>query len=370
MNEDPFHFQTWSGSSRYFFEALKKRGVLVSAVSAEPGPFARRFCQIKTFDFDIEKWKFAYNLSADLFGQMSKVAKSKIDKLDKNYNVILQVGAWYDLISDSRINVSYHDGNFATRLSSPFGIPNVSKDTIAKALDYERDLYSRMDLIFPMSEWLANSFVRDFGVPAEKVKPVGAGINLAKVLDTSGRRYSGKTLLMVGKNFKRKGGDSLLVAFEKVRNIFPEARLRIIGPTLENVPPGVECLGLLSKNSEVDLEILLKEYRAATVFVMPSLYEPFGISFVEAMAHRLPCVGTNICAMPEIIVDGETGYLVNPNDPDMLADRLVKLLSSEEQCRSFGNAGYRRYMNCYTWEIVATKIEGEVRKLVEEKFTN
>ena len=65
-------------------------------------------------------------------------------------------------------------------------------------------------------------------------------------------------------------------------------------------------------------------YRRATAFVMPSRYEPFGIVFLEAMAYWLPCVGSRTCAMPEIIDEGVTGLLAEPDDVDSLADCLSR----------------------------------------------
>jgi glycosyltransferase involved in cell wall biosynthesis len=214
-----------------------------------------------------------------------------------------------------------------------------------------------------MSQWLARSFIKDFGVNENKVIPVGAGINLPYILDTTNRDYHSKRILMVGKDFIRKGGDTLLSAFVKVKKEVPDAELRIIGPHLENIPDGVTCTGFLSKNNSDDLSKLLKEYRNARVFVIPSLYEPFGISFVEAMAHRLPCIGTNICAMPEIIRHNSTGFVVPPKDDKTLSKYIIDLLKSETQCKEMGNAGYEHYKRNYTWEIVTNKIINHIDSL-------
>jgi starch synthase len=107
----------------------------------------------------------------------------------------------------------------------------------------------------------------------------------------------------------------------------------------------------------------------ATVFVCPSVYEPFGIINLEAMACGLPVVASATGGIPEIVVDGETGYLVpfdaggdafgSPRDPARfacdLADRINELLGDAERCRSFGRAGRQRVLRLFSWKAVAER---------------
>lgn len=358
IDEDPFDASTWSGSSAYFFNALKDCGALHAAISAQPKKITQMIYKALSFQPEMSKWKFKYHLNLGYYREMSLSAKKALDKFDPSlFNVIVQVGAWYDMVGyrDKRV-VSYHDGNLATLLASPYGYPQIDKSYINRALEYERDLYSRIDLIFPMSTWLADSFIRDYGVAPSKVYPVGAGINLPRVIEIRDKTYDLPRILFVGKNFKRKGGETLLNAFNLVRKEIRDAELTIIGPQLESLPDGVRCVGFLSKTNDHDLERLLEEYQHASLFVLPSLYEPFGISFVEAMAHRLPCIGTNICAMPEIIQDGKTGYVVPPGDSVALAKSMLSLLKDPACCQEFGEAGYFYYKQKYNWQAVAERM--------------
>jgi glycosyltransferase involved in cell wall biosynthesis len=298
---------------------------------------------------------------------MTKVARGQVAALDpKQYQVILQIGAWYDMTGWSgKTVVSYHDGNLATLLASPYGYPQIHKRHTQAALDYERELYRRLDLIMPMSRWLADSFMRDNGVPSNKVVPVGAGVNLPRVKSVVGKDYSAPRILFVGKGFERKGGPVLLRAFARVRREIPDAELTIIGAELQDPPEGVRCLGFVSKGDAAGLDLLLAEYERATVFTMPSLYEPYGIVFAEAMAHRLPCIGTNICAMPEIIRDGETGYVVPVRDEESLARRLVELLRDPLACRQMGDLGYDKYTKEHTWDAVTRRMCEAIGSVLE-----
>ena len=253
--------------------------------------------------------------------------------------------------------ISYHDGNLARRLDSPYGYPKVSAKVIDKAMRYEHALYQRLDRIFTMSQWLADSFVNDFGVSPEKVVPVYAGINMPDVEEFLPASYGEKKLLFVGKQFERKGGRVLLEAFQEVRRRVKGATLTIVGPVLDELPEGVVNPGFVSKSTSDGLAAVKQLYRDASVFVLPTLYEPFGISFVEAMAHGLPCVGTRVCAVPEIIAEGKSGYLVEPNDPEGLANRLVELLESPALAESLGKHGFEIYRNRFRWSMVVNRLK-------------
>ena len=297
IDEEPFAAQTWSGLSPYLFGALRYRGVLHAAVAAEPPPLTRYLYKALSVQSNMNSWRFKYSLNLGLYRSMTAAARRRLAALDdRQYQVILQIGAWYDMTREGKKVVSYHDGNLATLLASPYGHPPISQRWIQRALDYERALYGRIDLIMPMSRWLADSFVRDNGIRSSKVVPVGAGINLPALRDVTGRDYAAPRILFVGKAFERKGGPVLLKAFARVRREIPDAELTIIGPVLTDVPEGVRCRGFLSKSNPAHVEALLDEYARASVFAMPSLYEPYGVVFAEAMAHRLPCVGTANCA--------------------------------------------------------------------------
>jgi glycosyltransferase involved in cell wall biosynthesis len=90
------------------------------------------------------------------------------------------------------------------------------------------------------------------------------------------------------------------------------------------------------KGGVTDPKELSKFFREASLFVLPSFFEPFGIVFAEAFAFKNPCIGTDICAMPEIIEQEKGGFLVPPNDPNVLADRIIMRLKDQTLSRNMG----------------------------------
>lgn len=160
----------------------------------------------------------------------------------------------------------------------------------------------------------------------------------------------GKTILFVGKEWERKGGPLLLNAFQSVRELVPDARLAVVGPTAPRAEvANVDWLGAVP-----DREQLMRLYADSSIFVMPSYCEPFGLVFLEAMANELPCVGTEIDAIPEIILDGETGLLVPAGDAEKLAWALLRLIQEPARAVEMGVAGSRRLMHSFGWAMLAT----------------
>ena len=118
----------------------------------------------------------------------------------------------------------------------------------------------------------------------------------------------------------------------------------------------MRCLGFLSKKDPEQLARLQSAYRDAGIYVLPSLYEPFGISLLEAMAYSLPCIAADHCAMPEIVGHRETGLVAKPGDADSLAEAMIELARSPAEALAMGAAGRQKLVRRFTWDAVAQRI--------------
>lgn len=360
IDEDPFSPLTWSGSSYYFFTALKQSGVLVDAIAAQLPKGRDFYHKVINFHPSVPTWRFKYGISTGRYAAMTSKVRRYLGSLENSkFSIILQIGAWYDATNfDKKMTVSYHDGNIASLVNNPYFKIPFARSHLRKAFQFEKEIYSRMHVLFPMSKWLADSFVRDFDTNSKKIFPVGAGINLPKsaVGNVQGKDYSAPSILFVGKDFQRKGGEYLLKAFARVRKEIPRATLTIIGPAIQLPDEAIRVAGPISKMTPEGLQRIIGAYKEASIFVMPSLYEPFGIAFCEAMAFRLPCIGTNVCAMPEIIEHQKSGFIVPPGDDRSLAEAIITLLKNHSLCKEMGDRGFARYESFFTWEAVTNKI--------------
>ncbi|WP_051309512.1 glycosyltransferase family 4 protein [Desulfogranum japonicum] len=360
---DPYNLHSWSGSSYFFFNEFKKRNNFAGVYCARTN--LTLLAKLVSFHPRVSTWKFKYNLSPLRYHLLKMGARRHVLTKNKAYDILLQLGSWCDLTTfGTQDVVSYHDGNLAALLNSPHPLPKVPKSCLRRAFAYEKKVYSRVSKIFCFSNWLASSFHNDFDVPYSRLEVVGAGINLPEPIVTKEKNYSSPNILFIGMNFHRKGGPCLLDAFKQVKQEIPGARLKIVtAKKMDRLPDGVEYIPAIDKNSEYGMNQLLELYKWANLFVMPSLYEPFGIVFLEAMAHKIPCIGTRTCAMPEIINHGTTGYLVGLEDGRQLADTITDLLKSPATLKALGEAGYDRVKDRYTWKSVIDTMSSVIATL-------
>jgi glycogen synthase len=114
-------------------------------------------------------------------------------------------------------------------------------------------------------------------------------------------------------------------------------------------------------HGHVDDEQLLNFYRNCSIFVAPSKYESFGLIYLEAMRFAKPCVGTWAGGIPEVVVDGSTGILVQPGSPKQLEAAILKLVGDQDLRTSMGKAGQRRFEQTFTGEKFSSRIIEFVR---------
>lgn len=354
--EPPFDPSSWSGSSANFFRALQARGMLANAHEVSLSGMHEILQKGRALSVPMRRWKERYHASVPRFQALTRVAGGLIAR-SRDVAGILQIGAWFSAGATTDLPCfSYHDGNAALWYRY-YGRGLLSEEARRTHLDWERSVYAAVTGLFVMSEWLADSFIRDFGVPPSKVHVVGAGINIEMLPQLPERSWSKPRFILVGKDFERKGGKYLLEAFKTVRKSVPEAELVIVGPSLQLEQPGVICVGYLSKSTPAGMTSLHGLLCSATAIVLPSIYEPFGISLLEGMAYGLPCVTVNRCAMPEIVRNRETGLIARAEDAAALANAMIEIARSPRDAASMGAAGRRRVESDYTWSAVTGKIE-------------
>lgn len=231
------------------------------------------------------------------------------------------------------------------------------------------------DLIIAVSNSTKKDAVERLGIPHEKIRVVYEGVSerfrvLDKMscLDHLKKKYEiGKGfILFIGRLEPRKNilrllkGLRLLLSQERF-----DGQLVLLGERTPAHQAIVDCIGryhlrqrtvFIHGAEESELPLI---YNGASAFVLPSLYEGFGLPLLEAMACGIPVVASNISSIPEIA--GDAAILVNPLDPQAIADGLKTALFDSSRIRELVANGLRR-ASCFSWDTAA----GQTLKIYQE----
>jgi glycosyltransferase involved in cell wall biosynthesis len=309
-----------------------------------------------TFRVPRSAWLARFHTSRLAQRAQTKTLAKRLRANRQEFDLALQVLGW--VRGQPQPLVIYVD---QTRLMAERGWPAwmpLAPRERDEVLALEHDMYNQAFHLFVMGRSASDSLVAEYGVDPSRVTVVGGGANFEPLPEAEAPSPD-PTILFVGRDFRRKGGDCLIEAFRRLRSKVPEATLNIVGVSEHFGVPGVVSHGQIS--SRRDLADL---YRETRVFCLPSRYEPWGLALVEAMAHGIPCVGTTVQSIPHILGNGQSGLLVPPNDPDQLANAALELLTDDELAGRLGAAGRRRVEQVFTWERVVERMAP-----VLERFT-
>jgi glycosyltransferase involved in cell wall biosynthesis len=224
---------------------------------------------------------------------------------------------------------------------------------------------------------------------ARKIAVIPCGFDAAEFWPIA-RRFARRTLglapeeriiLNLGRLVPRKGVDNAIRGLARLaRDFGVRARLVVVGGNSDLPDPALTPeIGRLRKIAEAERvaervvftgrrsrELLKLYYSAADVFVTTPWYEPFGITPLEAMACGTPVLGSDVGGIKYSVLDGVTGYLVPPSDPDALAARLADLYASSGRIREFGRNAVRRVNASFTWQ----RVTGSIAALYEQVATD
>ncbi len=343
-----------SGLNRAVFGALSKRADVTRVLDVSLQGWQRAWNALNTWRPNRSHWRERYDLNVWGFRRHSHLAGQMLAEWEGSYDLAFQLrglyapgepaGRWpYVMLVDNTYALS-------ERYYRPWAPVRGRELRHWSAL--EREAFQKARFVFTHTEWARRSLIEDYGLPEDRAVFVGTGCNFD--LDSLPRDKVtdyGLTLLMVGKDFERKGVSTLLQAFEIIRRERPSARLLLVGSDARIERPGVEVLGKIYDRSR-----LMKIYERASIFVLPSNFEPCGNAVVEAMAFQTPCVVSSAGGMAELVQNGETGFVVPPRSPEKLAGCILDLMADPRLRQSMGTAGARRVRQELTWTRVVDRM--------------
>ncbi len=291
-----------------------------------------------------------------MFRHLSETIVSRFGPEASSFQFVLQTQGVFNAALPGRPFVIYTDHTIASHREYLASDPRLFRSKAFQKL--ERSLYLRADRIMCSAAHVEQTLVRTYGCDPTRVATILIGANIQAV-DSSNDlpRYAAGRILFVGIDWERKGGPTLLAAFEKLAPKFPHASLTIVGCSPAVSHPRVQVTGLIPRAAVAD------HFVNSSIFCLPSVVEPSAVASVEAMAFKLPVVATTVGGFPGMVNGGETGLLVPPSDPDALAGALSELLANPQRARNLGQAGYRRGQELFTWDAVGTRMQAQIALL-------
>lgn len=219
--------------------------------------------------------------------------------------------------------------------------------------------YKCADKVIAVSKATAEETVRFYRLPKERVVAIHNGIDLPSSTDLREENEE-HTILSVGRLTWRKGYKYLIEAMPNVLSEYPNAKLLLVGEGDQRMPLVQHARKLGIENSvlflgKVSAERLHSLYHEADVYVQPSLYEPLGITILEAMSMRKPVVASRVGGIPELITNGVEGLLVEPGNSLQLARAIANILADSSCRRRFASNARKRVEKEFTWEAIAKK---------------
>lgn len=296
---------------------------------------------------------------------ISRLMSKKIRKLciDKEYKFSFQTQSLFNGKIENVPNYIYTDHTTKTNLLYPDVDARQymrSKGFIEKC---ETKAYQDATMIFTFGGLVSHSLITQYNIPKEKVLVVHAGSNVKynTSANPNPQKYFSKKILFVGVEWERKGGPILLEVFKRVLEKHPDASLTIVGCTPNIKLPNCEIIG------KIPVEKVFNYYNSASVFCLPTIREPFGIAFIEAMNYHLPIIANNIGSIPDLVRNGYNGYLIDNNVIDYV-NAICKLFDNPSLCREMGENGYCYAQTKFQWEIVGALLKKNIdQSLIDSK---
>jgi starch synthase len=228
----------------------------------------------------------------------------------------------------------------------------------------ERNTVEQADRVIAVSAEMKADILRCYKIAPEKIAVIHNGIDLEQYRPTTDRSYlakkgiTGPYLLFVGRISRQKGILQLIEAMAYLKDTGFKLVLCAGAPDTpeleREVQQGIAANpNIIWINEMVPKPKLIQLYSHALLFVCPSIYEPFGIINLEAMACQTPVVASRVGGIKEVVVDGETGVLVEPDQPQKLAAAIRSLSADPDLVQRFQLAGRRRVEQYFGWDVIA-----------------
>jgi glycosyltransferase involved in cell wall biosynthesis len=226
---------------------------------------------------------------------------------------------------------------------------------------------ARANAITVVSSAMKEYCIQELAIEPSKVQVLSMGVDLKSTfIPNSSLVRENKNIIFVGRMVEKKGVKYLIKAMPSVLAAEPNAKLTLIGDGLlrGRIESDVKELGLedsVTLLGAVSNQLIPDYLSASAIAVVPSIIdsngdqEGLGLVAVEAMGCGCAVVVSDLPALRDVVKNGETGMMVEPQCPEDIANKLVYLLSNQSRCREIADNGRRFVITKFDWDDVAAK---------------
>ena len=220
----------------------------------------------------------------------------------------------------------------------------------------EQNVIDKVDRFIAVSGSIRKELNQTFGVGYNKITVIPNGVDTAvfkrQNTDDIRRKYqldNKFVVLFVGRDDPQKGASRLIDAVRELAGQIPDIMLVMVGHKDVYFDKHILCLPRVSRSE------LVKLYSLSDVFVLPSIYEPFGIVLIEAMACETACIGMRVGGIPDIIDHGRTGFLVESENAGGISEAISNLYHDPEKRYRMAKNGRDRVITHFDWNSISEK---------------
>jgi glycosyltransferase involved in cell wall biosynthesis len=216
-------------------------------------------------------------------------------------------------------------------------------------------LLQRADRVVALSRFLAQATTEYASLDPARVQTIYWGVDLAQFVPST-QPTTGSVIGFAKALLPKYGPEYLIEALPRVLGKVPSARVMMLGSGREESSLRAQANSLavadaITWHGYIDHQQMPAYFRQMAVTIVPSVHESetLAVSALESQAMKVPVVGSRIGGLPESVLDGQTGLLVPPRDPQALADAIVRLLNHHDLRKNFGQQGRQHIERRFDW---------------------
>lgn len=364
----------WSGLEFYIAGALERQQAQIDFIGSDRAdgdyPFLNK---VKQKAYRIAGKRFLKKRTVEV---VAANARQKEGLIKPATDIVFAPGTLpLAYLNTRKPRVFYVDAMFAGMVDYYEGFTNLCAESVKVGHQIEQEVVDSAAMMFFASDWAAESAVRFYNAPPEKVQVVPFGANIicnrtvADIKDViTGRlKQAVCRLLFLGVDWERKGGNTALAVVRLLNRLGINAQLHVVGVEVlpENARlPFVVNHGFVSKKTEEGRRKLDQLFCQSHFLLLPTQAECYGVAFCEASSFGLPCITTQTGGVTTVVRDGINGMTFPLSAvADLYAAYIYELFTDQKRYAALSLSAFNEYENRLNWNVAGKSIIRRLRQL-------